>query len=58
MGSLDFLVTYVAACSSGMLASSECGPAWQFGAIGLLLASSITILIALRVRAYVLSARG
>lgn len=58
MGSLDFLVTYVAACSSGMLASSECGPALQFGAIGFLLVSAIAVLIALRVRAYVLSARG
>ncbi len=51
-------MTYVAACSSGMLASSECGPAQQFGVIGLLLVSAITVLIALRVRAYVLSARS
>jgi hypothetical protein len=58
MGSLDFLVTYVQACGSGMLALSECGPAWQFGVIGLLVASAIAALIALRVRAYVLSARS
>ena len=58
MGGLDFLVTYVEACSRGMLASSECGPAWQFGAIGVLLVSAITVLIVMRIRAYVHSARS
>jgi hypothetical protein len=52
MGSQDFLVTYVQACSNGKLALSECGPVWQIGIIAVLLASAIAVLIVLRLRAY------
>ena len=56
MGSQNFVLTYVQACSSGKLALSECGPAWQIGVIGLLLVSAISVLMFLRIRAYAQSA--
>jgi hypothetical protein len=58
MGSQDFLVTYVQACSNGKLALSECGPVWQIGVIAALLASAILVLIVLRMHTYAQSARG
>ena len=57
MGSQDFILTYVQACTTGKLALSECGPVWQFGVIAVLLASAITVLIVLRLRAYLQMAR-
>jgi hypothetical protein len=58
MGSQNFILSYVQACTSGKLALSECGPVWQLGIIVALLASAITVLILLRLRAYARSARS
>ncbi len=58
MGSQNFIVTYMQACTSSKLALAECGPAWQFGVIAVLLVSAITVLIVLRMRAYAQSARS
>lgn len=58
MGSQNFILTYVHACSTGKLVLSDCGPVWQFGIIAVLLASAITVLVVLRMRAYSQSARS
>lgn len=54
----NFILIYMLACASGKLALSECGPVWQFGVIAVLLASAITVLIVLRMRAYTQTARS
>jgi hypothetical protein len=58
MGNLNFILNYVNACTSGKLALSECGPAWQIGTIAVLLVSAVTVLIVLRMRAQTHSAQS
>lgn len=58
MGTQDFIVVYVQACTGGKLPLSECGPVWQLGVIAVLMVSAIAVLMALRMRAYATSAQS
>lgn len=51
MGSENFVLTYVQACTGGKLPFSDCGPIWQLGVIAALLAAAVLFLILLRMRA-------
>jgi len=50
MGSENFVLAYVQACTGGKLSLSDCGPIWQLGVIAALLVAAILFLILLRVR--------
>lgn len=54
----NFVFTYLKACGTGQLALAECGPVWQMGIIGLLLASAIAALLVLRLSNYARSAQS
>lgn len=58
MGSENFILTYVQACTGGKLPFSDCGPIWQLGVIAALLAAAIMFLILLRMRPQGQSAQG
>jgi hypothetical protein len=58
MGSSEFVVNYVQACTIGNLPLSECGPVWQLGIIAVLLVSAFMALIAVRVSSNARSAQG
>lgn len=58
MGGQNFILAYLQACTGGKLALSECGPIWQFGVIAVLLVSTISVFIVLRIRAYAQSTRN
>ena len=51
MGSQNFIVNYVQACTSGKLPFSECGPIWQMFVIAAFLVAAIATLLVLRMRA-------
>jgi len=50
MGNLNFVLTYLQSCLDGKLALSECGPAWQFGVIAVLLLLAISALVVIRLK--------
>lgn len=51
MGSQNFIVNYIQACTSGKLPFSECGPIWQLFVIGAFLVAAIAAFLVLRLRA-------
>lgn len=54
MGDKTFIWEYVRSCASGNLASTDCGPLWQFGAMVVLLVFAIVaflVLVIVRARA-------
>lgn len=45
MGSDNFIMSYVTACTTGKLTFTDCGPVWQFTVIAMLLAVAIMFLL-------------
>ena len=58
MGTQGFVLAYVHSCTTGTLATGECGPVWHLLVIAVLLLAAITTLIVLRLRPGQQPARG
>jgi maltodextrin utilization protein YvdJ len=50
MGTQNFIVSYIQACTGGKLPFSECGPIWQMFVILAFLVAAIAVLLVLRMR--------
>lgn len=50
MGTQNFVVGYIQACTSGKLPFSECGPIWQLFVIATFLVAAVATLLVLRMR--------
>jgi hypothetical protein len=50
MGTQNFIVGYIQACTSGRLPFSECGPIWQLFVIAAFLVAAVATLLVLRMR--------
>ncbi len=48
MGSENFILSYVHACTVGKLTLMDCGPVWQLGIIATMLTAAIMSLAILR----------
>lgn len=51
MSGVELIVGYLISCFGGTLPASECGPAWHFMIIGVLIVAGIAVLVVMRVRA-------
>ncbi len=51
MSGSSLLLEYLVSCFGGALPASECGPAWHFTIIGVLVVAGIVVLVRMRIRA-------